>query len=330
MLIATLVGSLASHAQGPARASYVPVGSATVASDSAVDVTLTTPTGVLSGTLLLPANAPAARVPVVLIIAGSGPTDRDGNNPAIPGTNNAYRQLAEALAQRGIASLRYDKRGVAKSAGTITSEAALRFDDYVDDAVAWGKQLRVDARFSTVTVIGHSEGSLIGMLATPRIPANAYVSIAGIARPANVTLHAQVAASAPAAVVAQVDTVLARLASGQQVSDVPPMLAPLFRPSVQPYLISWFRYDPSAEIAKLRVPTLVIQGTTDIQVDSANARALAAAQPAARLVMVEGMNHVLKLASGDLAAQLPSYGNPALPVASAAVEAIATFVRQVK
>src|ERR1043165_3945869 len=77
-------------------------------------VTLTTPTGALHGTLLVPAST--RPVPLAVIIAGSGPTDRDGNSPMLQGKNNSLKMLAEGLAARGIASVRYDKRGIAGSA----------------------------------------------------------------------------------------------------------------------------------------------------------------------------------------------------------------------
>ena len=97
-------------------------------------ITLDTPTGAIAGTLLIPSgNGPFA---LVVIIAGSGPTDRDGNSPLLPGANNSLKLLAEGLADRGVASLRYDKRGVAASAKAMVSEADLRFNTYADDAAA--------------------------------------------------------------------------------------------------------------------------------------------------------------------------------------------------
>jgi pimeloyl-ACP methyl ester carboxylesterase len=289
---------------------------------------LATPTGVLHGSLLCPASP--APWPVVLLIAGSGPTDRDGNSAALPGHNNSLRLLAEALAARGIASLRYDKRGIGASRGAMTSEADLRFDMFATDAEGWARQLRSDARFSTLTVAGHSEGSLLGMLAAQRAAADAFVSIAGVGRSASRVLHEQLAARAPAELLAEADRVMAQLDQGHTVDNAPPALAALFRPSVQPYLISWFRYDPIAELRRLQVPVLIAQGTTDIQVPVQDARLLAAAMPAAKLVLVDGMNHVLKLVPADQDAQLRSYSDPALPVAPALVDALTTFVQGVR
>ena len=146
-------------------------------------IDLTTPTGIIHGTLVLPSGD--GKVPVVLIIAGSGPTERDGNNPLLPGKNNAYKMLADALAADGIASLRYDKRGIGASRAAGGKESDLRFDNYVDDAAAWVGKLAENPRLSKVIIAGHSEGSLIGMLAASRTKAAAFVSVAGVAKRAS-------------------------------------------------------------------------------------------------------------------------------------------------
>ncbi|HEX7939252.1 MAG TPA: hypothetical protein VF483_09700, partial [Gemmatimonadaceae bacterium] len=104
---------------------------------------LATATGTLVGSLIVPSGAPKS--PLVVIIAGSGPTDRDGNGPTV--NPNNLKQIAEGLADRGIASVRYDKRGIAGSMGAATTEDRLRFDMYADDAAAWVRQYRSDARF---------------------------------------------------------------------------------------------------------------------------------------------------------------------------------------
>lgn len=235
--------------------------------------------------------------------------------------------LAEALAGRGIASVRYDKRGIGASRMAMGSESDLRFDMYADDAAAWVRQLRADSRFTTVTVVGHSEGSLLGMIATRHTTANGFVSIAGAGRPAGQIIHDQLLAQAPAALVAEADRAIAGLLEGHTADTVSPALASLFRPSVQPYLISWFRHDPAAELRALTVPVLIVQGTTDVQVAVEDARLLAAAQPKATLVIIDGMNHVLKLVPAEQAAQARSYSDPTLPVAPALIDAIGTFVK---
>ena len=289
------------------------------------EVTLAVQGGVLHGTLSLPAVD--GKVPVVLLHAGSGPTDRNGNSAMLPGHNDSLRMLADALARNGIATLRYDKRGIAASAPAGLREADLRLDHYIDDATAWLRQLRADPRFSRVLMAGHSEGALIAAVACQRAPADACISIAGAGSSLDEILRAQLKPRLPPELTVQNERILQSLARGELVADVPPALLALYRPSVQPYLISSLKYSPRNAVAALQMPLLIVQGTTDLQVSVDDARALAAAAPKARLVIVPGMNHVLKLVSGDLAQQMPSYANPDLPLAPALVDTVTAFVQ---
>ena len=291
-------------------------------------VTLVTPTGQIFGTLELPAARQP--VPVVLIIAGSGPTDRNGNSPALPGSNNSLKMLADGLAARGIASLRYDKRGIAASRAAMTGEQDLRFTNFIEDADAWVKQLRADKRFSTVTVAGHSEGSLIGMVVAREANADAYVSLEGAGRRASDILVEQLKPQLPPEMLAQTERILDQLVSGTIPNPPPTVLPQLFRPSVMPYLVSWFKYDPAVEIAKLTIPVLIVQGSTDIQTSMTDARALAAANPSARFLAIEGMNHILKSVSGGLMEQQPKYSDPTLPVVPQLLDEMAAFVRSAR
>jgi alpha-beta hydrolase superfamily lysophospholipase len=288
-------------------------------------IALETASGTVAGSLRLPAGV--SKAPVVLIIAGSGPTDRDGNSAMIPGRNDSLRMLAEALAQAGLASVRYDKRGIGASRSAAPDESQLRFDTYVEDAAAWIAKLKADPRFSSVAVIGHSEGALIGMLAAERAGASAYVSLAGVAEGPGALLRKQLAGKLPPPLAADNERILASLEQGKTVAEVPPALAAMYRPSVQPYLISWMRYVPSARIAALRMPVLIVQGTTDIQVDAGQAQALKAARPDAALAIIPGMNHVLKDVPADPQRQMASYGDPSLPLHPRLAPAIAGFLR---
>lgn len=295
------------------------------AAGSEQEATLAVHGGVLHGTLSLPDGQ--GKVPVVLLHAGSGPTDRNGNSAMLPGQNNALRMLAEALARNGIATLRYDKRGIGASASAGRREADLRLDDYIDDATAWLRQLRADPRFTNVLMAGHSEGALIAMVACQKAQLDGCVLIAGAGNALDDILRVQLKPRLPPELYAQNERILLALKRGEQVSDVPPALLALYRPSVQPYLISSLKVDPRAAVGALRMPLLILQGATDLQVSVADAQALSAAAPAARLVIVPGMNHVLKMVSGDLAQQMPSYGDPALPLAPALVDAVTAFVQ---
>ncbi|MBZ5617866.1 MAG: lysophospholipase [Acidobacteriia bacterium] len=299
---------------------------ALLAADS---VSLDTGTGVLYGTLELPAAK--SPYPIALIIAGSGPTDRDGNSLVIKGKNDSLKLLAEGLAARGIASLRYDKRGFAQmktGAFKEAEEAGLRFDMYVDDAVRWGQYLRTDSRFGALVVAGHSEGSLIGMIAAHKLAANGYVSIAGAGQPGGQIILKQLRAQKiPADHMKQLEDIVKALEEGHTPESVPAGLEFLFRPSIQPYLISWFKYDPAREIARLTMPTLILQGSTDIQVAVSDAKLLKAANPSARLVVVEGMNHVLKEVPAGQKDPLASYSDPSLPVAPQLLDEMAALIR---
>lgn len=286
---------------------------------------LDTGNGVLQGSLMLPKSS--APVPVALLIAGSGPTDRNGNNPQ-GGHNDSLKRLAQSLARAGIASLRYDKRGVAASLAAEPQEENLSVERYVQDALGWARQLRADPRFGALILIGHSEGALIASLAAEDASAAALISIAGSARPIDQVLREQLRERLPPRPLAKSEALIDLLKEGHTTSAVPRRLLVLFRPSVQPYLISLFRQDPAAAFAATRMPALIIQGTHDIQVSVADAQALKAARPDARLALIPGMNHVLRIVADDTESQLASYDNPGLPLAAALGEAIRGFVEQ--
>jgi len=290
--------------------------------------TLTTPTGVIHGTLDLPSGA--GPFPVALIIAGSGPTDRDGNSAMLAGKNNSLKMLAQSLATANIASLRFDKRGIAASTAAGPKEVDLRFENYVDDAAAWVELLRHDKRFSTVTIIGHSEGALIGASATARTHPNAFISVAGVGRSAGLVLREQLNGKLPAPLFQANEKILRELEAGRTTQDVPPALQSMYRASVQPYLISWFKYNPVEIVASIKEPILICQGTTDIQVAVEEAEALKKAAPTAKLVIVQGMNHVLKSVPADPVKQTASYSDPALPINPELMKNIIEFVPRAK
>lgn len=206
-------------------------------------VSLDTGQGILHGSLLLPRGDTPP--PVVLIIAGSGPTDRDGNNPAV-GRIDILKRLALQLAAQGIASVRYDKRGVAESLAATPDERQLSVERYVADAVAWSHKIKADPRFGPLILLGHSEGALIASLAAEPAGASAVIALAGSGRPVDQVLREQLAERLPPAQLKQAQQVIDQLKAGQPSSDVPPALANTLRPSVQPYLISLFRQDPAA------------------------------------------------------------------------------------
>jgi len=288
-------------------------------------VSLDTDQGTLYGSLLLPRSQTPP--PVVLIIAGSGPTDRDGNNPAT-GRIDILRRLALQLAAQGIASVRYDKRGVAASLAATPDERDLSVERYVADVVAWSRKLKADPRFGPLILLGHSEGALIASLAARPAGADALITLAGSGRPVDQVLREQLAERLPPDQLARAQAALDQLKAGHPASQVPPALEDTLRPSVQPYLISLFRQDPAAAFGKLTLPALIIQGRNDIQVSPADARALQAARPDAQLALIDGMNHMLRISPADMGKQRDAYTNPQLPLASELGERIVAFVRQ--
>ncbi|MCD4791167.1 MAG: lysophospholipase [Bacteroidales bacterium] len=285
-------------------------------------VTLETESGNIQGTLLIPDDS--LNIPVALIIAGSGPTDRDGNNAMMK--NNSLKMLAEELCKKNIASLRYDKRGIAASNDAGLDEKELRFENYVDDAVAWIELLKQEKQFNKIVVIGHSEGSLIGMIASQKAPADIFISIAGVGQSADKTLKEQLK-SQPQIVIDAAFPIIDSLVQGKTVDNIDPMLYSLFRPSVQPYIISWFKYDPQNEIKKLKQPVLIVQGTTDIQVSVNDANNLFNANKSAKLEIIEGMNHIFKEAESDREKNISTYSQPDLPVKKELIEVIVDFIK---
>ena len=290
-------------------------------------IELVTSSGTLYGSLLLPKSDKP--VPVVLIIAGSGPTDRNGNN-SFGGTNDSLKKLAWRLAQNNIASVRFDKRGVAQSLPAAPDERMLNLDQYVSDAVAWGHLLKNDPRFGKLFVLGHSEGALIASLAAPRMDASGVISIAGTARPVGQVLREQLQRNnLPSALLQRSFELIHSLENGRTDNNVPADLEVVFRPSVQPYLISLLRHDPTAAFAALKMPALIVQGTHDIQVDVNDARLLKAAKPDAQLQLVDGMNHVMRIVPMDIKRQIQSYNDPNPPLSRELERAIVQFITKV-
>ena len=287
-----------------------------------INMSVAIDTNKLYGTLTLPDTKKAC--PIVLIIAGSGQTDRDCNQPSMK--SNAYKQVAENLAEQGIATLRYDKRGVGESV-FMMSEGDLRFDDFVDDAILWINLLKADKRFSKLIIAGHSEGSLIGMIASQKTKVNAYISIAGAGKSIDEILKLQLKTAIPdSAYYIKSCLYLDTLKSGIQLTNSDPALASLFRESIQPYMINWMKYDPSVEIKKLNMPILILQGENDIQVEVANALQLAEANKKAKIKIIKGMNHPLKLAEKDREKNFATYSDPTLPVVQNLIDEIKVFI----
>jgi pimeloyl-ACP methyl ester carboxylesterase len=297
------------------------------AAATAVPMTAPGPQGPLAGTL----EDAGKGTPVVLIIPGSGPTDRDGNNPL--GVKAApYRLLAEALAAKGVSSVRIDKRGLFGSKDAVADPNKVTIGEYASDAHSWVAAVRKQTGAKCVWLLGHSEGALVALAAAQEPQGICGVIVAsGAGRKLSDVIREQLRSNpANAPVLDSAMSALDALDRGEHVdvTNMNPALLPLFRPQVQDFLIDMFQRDPAKLAASLKVPLLIVQGERDIQVSVADAKDLAAAQPKAKLVLIPAMNHVLKdVASDDRAANMAAYADPALPVDSTLIDAIAAFVK---
>ena len=266
----------------------------------------------LKGSLTRGVKVDGYKQRAALIISGSGATDRDGNNLPLM-KNDSLKLLAHAITKYGIATLRVDKRGIAASKTAGLKEEDLRFTTYVDDITQWIDFLNKHG-YKEVILIGHSEGALVATMAAKHNSVVGLVSLAGAGRSAADILKEQLKVNLPEALVPQAFQIIDQLSQGKQVREIPMIFQTLFRPSVQPYLISWFKLDPAREIAKLDIPVMIIQGTTDLQIQEKDATLLHQSAKNSKLHLMKGMNHVLKKADGDKTKQLPSYLKPNFPL----------------
>ena len=301
---------------------------ATMAAAAASPITAPGPKGPLAGTYL----DAGAKAPVVLIIPGSGPTDRDGNNP-LGVTAAPYRLLAEALAAKGVSSVRIDKRGMFGSKAAVADANAVTIGDYAADTHAWVAAIRKQAGAKCVWVLGHSEGALVALAAAQQPEGICgVILVSGAGRKLGDVIRDQLRANpANAPLLDSAMAALDSLEAGKHVdvSAMHPALQKLFAPQVQGFLIEMFSRDPAKLAASLKLPLLIVQGERDLQVSAADAKALAAAQPKAKLVLVPTMNHVLKdVASEDRAANAATYADPSLPIDTTLVDSIAGFVKR--
>jgi len=279
----------------------------------------------LAGTLTVPRGV-TKPVPVVVIIAGSGPTDRNGNS--VMGIRpNSYAQLAWRLAERGIASLRYDKRGLPETRGTFDI-TKMTMADFAADAAAAAESLSRDRRFSRVGFLGHSEGASLALIAAGQgAPVFGVVHVSGLGRRTGEVLREQLSRQFDSVTVVRYDTAMKHYLLGEQPTDVPPQLVMLFVPLNRTFMSSMMAFDPPAAIRAVRQPVLIVQGATDLQARVVDAERLKAARPDAQLVVIPLANHVLKQVSDTtLPGQMPSYQNPAVPIMPEVVKAIADWI----
>ena len=273
----------------------------------------------VEGTLLAPRQE---TVPLAIIINGSGPIDRNGNEMMTK--NNAAKKLAEALAKKRIATFRYDKRTL-KAQQLNIDEKDMRFDDFIDDAKAVIKRFSELPNYSSLYIIGHSQGSLVGMIAAQE-KADGFISIAGAGQTIDNLIVEQIGRQMPG-LEESARTAFNELRANGKVKDYNQGLASLFKKSVQPFMFSWMKYDPQQEIKKLEMPVLIINGDNDLQVNTNEAEKLKAAKPEAELVIIENMNHIYRIIDkNDDIANQKSYNEPQRPISNEMVEQISNFI----
>ncbi|WP_037498431.1 alpha/beta hydrolase [Sphingomonas jaspsi] len=286
------------------------------------------PEGALAGTLVDAGKG----APLAVIIPGSGPTDRDGNNP-MGIKAQPYKLLAEALGRQGISSVRIDKRGMFGSKAALANPDKVTIADYAADVHAWAKVARATTGAKCAWLIGHSEGGLVALKAgQDRTDICGVVTVSAMGRNFGDVLGEQLKANpANGPILEPALAAIEALKAGHSVplDQLPPPLPMLFGPQVQPYLIDLMAQDSASLAASLRVPLLILQGDRDVQIGLPDAEALKKANPRATLVVLPGVTHVLKLADGaDRASNLKTYTDPDLPIASGVVSAIADFVKR--
>jgi alpha-beta hydrolase superfamily lysophospholipase len=295
-----IAGVLALPARVSAEESKIRVG--------AIDAVLTTPPDV-------------DKPPVALLIAGSGTTDHDGNGPQVkPAT---LKKLSEQLVARKIATLRYDKRGAGGWKPEFGKPEDFRFVNFVDDAAELVNYLRASGKFSKVVVIGHSEGGLVGILTTRRVPVDRLVLLVTGARRQGDLVKAQLEKTVPSDVFEPIAKAIDAVMAGQIVDPPPPGFS--VAPSMQPGIASAFTEDPIDPLKKITEPTLIIGGGRDRQVARVDFAALSAASPVAKTLWLPDMNHVLVDVT-DEADDIKAYNDAERPLDPAMIDAVAAFV----
>lgn len=282
------------------------------------------PEGILHGTLMFPDTN--NKDTAVILIPGSGPTDRNGNNPQAKGNNHLFL-LAEALAEKGYTTLRYDKRGIGQSKKLLTKERELTFDQAIDDVLRISEEL-ITRGFSNLILLGHSEGALIAeAAAVKKSYYKALILASGSALSADKLILNQLK-DRDQNLADLALPIVTTLKKGEEVPEVPASLFSVFRPSVQPYLISWFSYDPVDLLGMIDVPVLIIHGDLDIQVPVSDAATLYEASSRGTLKVIHGMNHILKESPEDREGNLATYNRENLPLHEDFVNYIIEFLEK--
>lgn len=273
----------------------------------------------VDGTLLTPKDID--KPILAIIIAGSGPTDRNGNQDFLKSNN--LKKLAESLSNNNIATFRYDKR-IVKQIKNGNFDKNIMFDDFVTDAVSVIEYFKKTNSFSKIYIIGHSQGSLVGMLAA-KDRVDGFISIAGAGQSIDYVIIDQIQKTAQM-YTDDTKRVFDMMRQGKTTPDYPQALSSIFNIEVQPFMMNWMQYNPQEVIKSLDIPILIINGTKDLQVTVEEANLLKEVSQNAELKIVEKMNHVLFIIEGDDLENAKSYNESARKISDEAVSAILNFI----
>ena len=252
--------------------------------------------------------------PLLIWVHGSGGVDREGN-PA-----KYIRQFREAVNNQNLAFFSYDKRTANPKNAAFLNDVLI--DDFVSDVEVVISHFKNDSRFSSIILVGHSQGSLLAMMASKN--ADKYISVAGAGETIDKTIIRQITNQNAAfgEITAQHFKELRETGS---IKEVNPNLLSLFAPQNLLFLSSWLAVNPVDEIKKVSIPTLIVQGDKDIQVLISDAENLSKAKPDAQFVIIKNMNHVLKTIEKD-EDNLTSYMSDNFPISEEFIKVITNFV----
>lgn len=273
----------------------------------------------IEGTLLTPSKI--AKPDLVIIIAGSGPTDRDGNQNFLK--SNALKKLAVGLSEKNIATFRFDKR-IVKQIRQGNVDMRILFDDFVTDAVSIIDYFKNSKKFNKIYIAGHSQGSLVGLLAA-KGKADGFISLAGAGQSIDLVITEQIEKTAPM-FTKDAKRLFGILKKGKTTSEYPAALNSIFNKELQPFIANWMSYNPQKELKKLDMPILIINGTKDLQVSESEAQLLKTAVPKSTLVIIKNMNHVLVTIEGGDLENSKSYNEASRKISPKLFESILSFI----
>ena len=274
----------------------------------------------IDGTLLLPNDI--TKPNLVIIIGGSGPTDRNGNQNFL--RNNSLKKLAEALSNNQIATFRYDKR-IVKQIRTGNIDRNIMFDDFVTDAISVINYFKAKNIFNHIYILGHGQGSLVGMLAA-KDRVDGFISVGGVGQSIDNIILEQIEKTYPV-YSNEAKSVFNSLRNGQKTKEYPAELASVFNMEIQSFMMNWMQYNPQEEIKKLQMPILIINGTKDLQVDFKEATLLHEANTNSTMKLIENMNTFLVTIEGDNLDNSKSYDETFRKISPQLIQEITDFIK---